>query len=195
MESRLWASFWSGWDFNGFFLASDRWGGWGRAGGWRWGLQPDCRQPVGSLEPCGCRAECWDAKSQRCAHKCPTAGESGSLATVNPTRPDPSHPHHHPHLRHSKTRQVGTSAHRPGLIRLWGHLYWFTKILCRPALIITKLLKVVIMVMIYRRFHSDINGVICHSNVNRGLQNTVKDKNKNKSAWSAFSHWSLVLHH
>lgn len=31
-------------------------GVWGVGGGGD-GL-PDCRQPVGSLEPCGCRAEC-----------------------------------------------------------------------------------------------------------------------------------------
>ena len=188
MESWLWASFWSGWDFNGFFLASDRWGGWGRVRGWRWGVAArpgtDCRQPVGSLEPCGCRAECWDAKSQRCAHKCLTAGESGSLATVNPTRPDPSHPRHHPHLRHSRARQVGTSAHRPGLILLRTFVL-IHKDSLQTCANYNQTDQSITPSLIYGRFHSDINGIICHPNVNRGvitpLQTTVKDKNKKKS--------------
>lgn len=99
------------------------------AGGWVgvWGdvARPgaDCRQPVGSFEPCGCRAECWDTKSQRCVHKCPTAGESGSLATVNPTRPDPL-------LLISDTLQDTPSghfcAHKPALPDLWGHFQILT---------------------------------------------------------------------
>lgn len=152
MESWLWASFWSGWDFNGFFFASDRWGckGGGWVGGWQGAAAP--RPGAGCRLPVGVTWALW-LPSRVLRHKEPTlrsqVSDSGRVRKSGDCKAHPTWTP--PHLQDTSNVHI--------------RLYYYT---CEDIWT-TRIAQRITLILIYRSPHFYIKGIISDPNVSKSV--------------------------